>query len=287
MLVMILILELVRVVYLRKETCDHDKFTDDAEHINNYGSCPLVKTKNGEVKWSFDTPYCRRADSRPKCCDKSRVMRACNDPFPDANIYHKDETVIATYFDDSFNRTLEDGTKSAPCPLNLIYQTSLQEYTHMKSFDCPVTCYDCANLCRVQAMSVATADQMFDPTMQGCNAWVFCTNPDGCTNGEKTMPGLSCTLKRIPLDNPDIQKQMRAQSSGDEQVGTGPPLGLVAGGSSDFVSGFCNVRETCVNTESVRDRCELGGQECGNEQDYACGGYPYQCSDGCIPSCPC
>ena len=149
MLVMILILELVDFVYLREETCDHDKFTDDAEHINNYGSCPLVKTKNGEVKWSFDTPYCRRADSRAKCCYKSRVMRACNDPFPDANIYHKDETVIATYFDDSFNRTWEDGTKSAPCPLNLTYQeiVTLSE-KETKSFDCPVTCYDCANLCR-------------------------------------------------------------------------------------------------------------------------------------------
>ena len=133
-------------------------------------------------------------------------------------------------------------------------------------------------------MSVATADKMYDPTMQGCNAWVFCTNPEGCVNGKKTMPGLSCTLKRIPLDNPDIQKQMRAQSTGDEQVGTGPPLGLVAGGSSDFVSGVCNVRETCVNTESVRDRCDLG---CGNEREYPCEGVPFQCFDGCIPRCPC
>ena len=142
MVAVVLILPLVLA------TCAHAKLTDDAEHINNYGSCPLVKTKNGEVKWSFDTPYCRRADSRPKCCDKSRVMRACNDPFPDANIYHKDETVIATYFDDSFNRTLEDGTKSAPCPLNLTYQSSFSDDKETKSFDCPVTCYDCANLCR-------------------------------------------------------------------------------------------------------------------------------------------
>ena len=139
----------------------------------------------------------------------------------------------------------------------------------------------------MQAMSVAKADQMLDPTMQGCNAWVFCTNPDGCTNGEKTMPGLSCTLKRIPLDNPDIQKRMRARSSRDEQVETEPPAGLVAGGSGDFVSGLCNIRETCVNTESVRDRCDLG---CGNEQEYPCWGWPYGslgCSKGCIPSCSC
>ena len=135
-------------------------------------------------------------------------------------------------------------------------------------------------------MSVAKADQMLDPTMQGCNAWIFCTNPDGCTNGEETVPGLSCTLKRIPLDNPDIQKRMRARSpySYDEEFATEPPAGLVAGGSSDFVSGFCNVRETCVNTESVRDRCDRG---CGNEQEYPCWGFPMSCSDGCIPSCPC
>ena len=135
-------------------------------------------------------------------------------------------------------------------------------------------------------MSVATADQKYDPTMQGCNAWVFCTNPDGCANGKKTVPAFSCTLKRIPLDNPDIQKRMRARSpySYDEEFATEPPAGLVAGGSSDFVSGFCNIRETCVNTESVRDRCDSG---CGNEQEYICGGYPMTCSDGCIPSCPC
>ena len=90
-------------------------------------------------------------------------------------------------------------------------------------------------------MSVAKERQKFDPTMQGCNAWVFCTNPNGCANGEKTMPGLSCTLKRIPLDNPDIQKRMRARSSRDEQVETEPPAGLVAGGSGDFVSGLCNI----------------------------------------------
>ena len=78
---------------------------------------------------------------------------------------------------------------------------------------------------------------------------------------------------------------MRARSpySYDEEFATEPPAGLVAGGSSDFVSGFCNVRETCVNTESVRDRCDLG---CGNEREYPCEG-TFECSNGCIPRCPC
>ena len=133
-------------------------------------------------------------------------------------------------------------------------------------------------------MSVAKADQMLDPTMQGCNAWVFCTNPDGCTNGEETVPGLSCTLKRIPLDNPEIQKRMRARSpySYDEEFATEPPAGLVAGGSSDFVSGFCNVRETCVNSDRVKESC---GLRCGNENKYDC--KDNTCTSGCIPSCPC
>ena len=75
--------------------------------------------------------------------EQSAMQLSCDEPFPDANFYHKDETVIATYFDGP----LEDGTKSAPCPLNLTYPLSLSE-TQTESFDCPVTCYDCANLCR-------------------------------------------------------------------------------------------------------------------------------------------
>ena len=71
---------------------------------------------------------------------------------PDANIYHKDETVIATYFDDSsFRQNLEweDVRKSSPCPLKLTYQWSLSDYKKVaESFDCPLACYDCANLCR-------------------------------------------------------------------------------------------------------------------------------------------
>ena len=145
----------VLILPLVLATCGHAKLTDDAERINNYGSCPLVKwkprAKDSQEKdiWSFDLPPCGYPDTG-YCTDTPQEMRDCNEPFPDANIYHKDETVIATYFDDSFNRTLEDGTKSAPCPLNLIYQDlwKKKKYTHMKSFDCPVTCYDCANLCR-------------------------------------------------------------------------------------------------------------------------------------------
>ena len=127
-------------------TCGHAKLTDDAERINNYGSCPLLKGRWGEDKWSFDTQP-RGYTNLPST--EMPEIHDCDNPFPDANIYHKDETVIATYFDDSFNRTWEDGTKSAPYPLNLTYQeiVTLSE-KETKSFDCPVTCYDCANLCR-------------------------------------------------------------------------------------------------------------------------------------------
>ena len=131
----------VLILPLVLATCGHAKLTDDAERINNYGSCPLVKAKYSEDDWFFDT------QPRGYTSTEMQEMLDCNEPFPDANIYHKDETVIATYFDDSFNRTWEDGTKSAPCPLNLTYPLSLSE-TQTESFDCPVTCYDCANLCR-------------------------------------------------------------------------------------------------------------------------------------------
>ena len=108
----------VLILPLVLATCGHAKLTDDAERINNYGSCPLVKAKYSEDDWFFDT------QPRGYTSTEMQEMLDCNEPFPDANIYHKDETVIATYFDDSFNRTWEDGTKSAPCPLNLTYLTS-------------------------------------------------------------------------------------------------------------------------------------------------------------------
>ena len=136
MVAVVLILPLVLA------TCGHAKLTDKAKHINNYGSCPLVKGRWGEDKWSFDTQPC--GYTSVTCWDTSPDMANCNNPFPDANIYHKDETVIATYFDGP----LEDGTKSAPCPLNLTYQSSFSDDKETKSFDCPVTCYECANLCR-------------------------------------------------------------------------------------------------------------------------------------------
>ena len=40
MVAVVLILPLVLA------TCAHAKLTDDAEHINNYGSCPLKKYKD-------------------------------------------------------------------------------------------------------------------------------------------------------------------------------------------------------------------------------------------------
>ena len=145
MVAVVLILPLVLA------TCGHAKLTDDAEHINNYGSCPLKKGKENKYmwsyEWSFDMPPCGYLGTDCTDTEKSAMQLSCDEPFPDANFYHKDETVIATYFDDSFNRTWEDGTKSAPCPLNLTYPLSLSE-TQTESFDCPVTCYDCANLCR-------------------------------------------------------------------------------------------------------------------------------------------
>ena len=155
----------VLILPLVLATCGHAKLTDDAERINNYGSCPLVKwkprAKDSQEKdmWSFDTQPCGYPDTG-YCTDTPQEMRDCNEPFPDANIYHKDETVIATYFDDSFEdfddsfEYFEDGKKSAPCPLNLTYSDiNFNKSTQWivkktESFGCPVTCYDCANLCR-------------------------------------------------------------------------------------------------------------------------------------------
>ena len=151
---MVAVVAVVLILPLVLATCGHAKLTDKSEHINNYGSCPLKKvgledwvgpkSEAPPPRWSFDTQPCGYPSVT--CMDTSPDMANCDNPFPDANIYHKDETVIATYFDDSFNRTWEDGTKSAPCPLNLTYPLSLSE-TQTESFDCPVTCYDCANLC--------------------------------------------------------------------------------------------------------------------------------------------
>merc|ERR1712072_1322095 len=84
----------------------------------------------------------------------------------------------------------------------------------------------------------------YDPTLQGCNAWVFCANPQGCPHGDKVAPGLSCTLKRIELDSPSIREAM---APGYFQEVFEAPEALVdkssSGPGSDFVSGLCNVRE--------------------------------------------
>ena len=134
----------VLILLLVLATCGHAKLTDKAEHINNYGSCPLVKGSWGEEgysedKWSFDLPPCGYPDQA--CTNTANDMGInCDNPFPDANIYHKDETVIATYSGDP---------SSAPCPLNLTYNDIDDvSSTNTQTFDCPVTCYDCANLCR-------------------------------------------------------------------------------------------------------------------------------------------
>ena len=134
----------VLILPLVLATCGHAKLTDDAEHINNYGSCPLVKrkprAKGSEADmWEFDMQPCGYPYTG-YCTDMPQNMRDCNEPFPDTNIYHKDETVIATYSGDP---------SSAPCPLNLTYNDIDDvSSTNTQTFDCPVTCYDCANLCR-------------------------------------------------------------------------------------------------------------------------------------------
>jgi len=153
---MVAVVAVVLILPLVLATCGHAKLTDDAEHINNYGSCPLKKYKEnkyGPKPWSFDLPPCGYLSTGP-CTDLERdyMQMSCDEPFPDTNFYHKDETVIATYFDDSSfrqNREWEDVRKSSPCPLNLTYQWSKSDYEKVtESFDCPLTCYDCANLCR-------------------------------------------------------------------------------------------------------------------------------------------
>ena len=146
----------VLILPLVLATCGHAKLTDDAEHINNYGSCPLKKGKENKYmwsyEWSFDMPPCGYLGTDCTDTEQSAMQLSCDEPFPDANFYHKDETVIATYFDDSSllqNLEWEDVRKSSPCPLKLTYQWSLSDYKKVtESFDCPVTCYDCANLCR-------------------------------------------------------------------------------------------------------------------------------------------
>jgi len=257
-------------------------FTDEAVAINPFGSCSLAWNQYGTKQWSFLGKPCGYPSVT--CFSETIGMDdSCQNPFPNTNLYHPDEQEIATYFDDAFSTT----TKSAKCPVNVTF-TSDWVGTETKAVDCPTTCFDCATMCRLQAASVAKKDTLFDPTLQGCNAWVFCTNPEGCKHGGKTSPAYSCTLKRIPLDNPSIQEELKARSVYSPDSPSGPPEGLVDKGSSgkgsDFVSGLCNVRSTCTNNATLADTCDDG---CGNITSYACGGYPPTCTDGCLPSCFC
>jgi len=274
-------------------------FTDTVT-VNPFGSCSLAWNQYGDKSWSFNGPPCGYPDVT--CFPETQGMdNACTKPMPNANLYSPSEIVIATYDTDSYGD--EDGSsKSSPCPVNFTTHGELsgEETTSM---DCPVTCFDCASMCRWQAASVATKESFYDPTIpkDACNAWVFCTNPDGCEHGGKKVPGLSCTLKRIPLDNPNIQRVMSIGTYDDywdssEEL-LGPPESLIdkksSGKGSDFVSGLCNVRATCKNNATLAESCtlecegECDGNACGNDKQFSCGGYPMTCSDGCLPSCPC
>ena len=110
-------------------------------------------------------------------------------------------------------------------------------------------------------------------------------------------PGYSCTLKRIPLDDPEIQRVMSYGTTYSEKP-LGPPESLIdkqsSGTGSDFVSGLCNVRATCKNNSTLAESCTLdcegcedASNACGNDKEFSCGGYPMTCADGCLPSCPC
>jgi len=249
-------------------------FTDKNEMINPFGSCALVKYEgSGHYNFWLDE-------------EKPEDMGACHYPFPNVNIYTPEETVIGTYFQ---GPPFDSGFTSAPCPADITTYDGVNPAGNTTSFGCPNNCYDCASLCNAQASSVSKASQFYDPTLpsDACNAWVWCTNPEGCKHGEKVTPAFSCTLKRIPLDNPAIQKAMKERGTGKS---VSVPEGIVSKGSSgkgsDFVSGLCNVKRTCMNTESVFDQC--GGETgCGNTDMYSCWGYPMSCAEGCLPACPC
>merc|ERR1711959_855712 len=258
-------------------------FTDTMTRLNPFGSCPLVKGKyDGASKWTFDAPPCGYLGTT--CWDLSPSLdSACTSPWPNTNIVDSGgtETVIAMYYNG-----LGPGVEgaSAQCPLNLTeYDDLYGDEGKTVEFGCPLTCLDCATLCKAQAASVAKKGDFYDPTLQGCNAWVFCTNPQGCPHGDKVAPGLSCTLKRIDIDSPSIREAM---APGYFQEVFKAPEALVdkssSGPGSDFVSGLCNVRETCTNSKSMT--CSSG---CGNSSAYSCWGFPMTCSDGCLPSCPC
>mmetsp|Transcript_29433 Transcript_29433/g.62451 ORF Transcript_29433/g.62451 Transcript_29433/m.62451 type:complete len:296 (-) Transcript_29433:91-978(-) len=266
-------------------------FTNKNIQANPFGSCPLVlgypsgDPSPGEV-WQFDQPPC---DYPGVTCFQDSA-RECGAPWPNTNIYVKEETVIAV-FDGSYGPQ----STSTDCPLKLKQwspDSSSRDSGSDSTLDCPLTCFECAKACEMQANSVSQADTFRDPTLQGCNAWVFCTNPMGCKHSGGTVPGFSCTLKRIPMQNPGIQMLMAADGGTTlefrENV-VAPPKALVdqssSGTGSDFVSGICNVRQTCTNTPGGDFQCDATTGGCGKCD--TCGGYPFTCGGPCCPSCPC
>jgi len=236
-------------------------FTDEDEISNPYGSCPMVKrTGSGWGRtWDFQTPPC----GYPSVTCLQEQHMECGPPFPNTDLYSGEETVIATYSLD------DEDTCGAP-----------------GQFECPLTCFACAGLCQAQAKNASDPGNFGDPTLKGCNLWVFCTNPEGCANAGRTVPGFSCTLARVPLDNPAIQKELVASGVYTDDPAVAPEELVVKGSSgkgSDFVSGLCNVRQTCLNNATIE--CDAG---CGTEDSCGtCGGYPFSCAGPCCPSCPC
>merc|ERR1712010_26601 len=149
-------------------------FTDtDTVTVNPFGSCSLAWNQYNDKSWSFNGPPCGYSDVT--CFPETQGMDdACTKPMPNANLYSPSEIVIATYDTDSYGD--EDGSsKSSPCPVNFTTRGALsgEETTSM---DCPVTCFDCASMCRRQAASVATKESFYDPTIpkDACNAWGEC-----------------------------------------------------------------------------------------------------------------
>ena len=57
-------------------TCGHAKLTDDAEHINNYGSCPLKKGKENKYMWSYEWSFALRANPilQPNLLERARAI---------------------------------------------------------------------------------------------------------------------------------------------------------------------------------------------------------------------
>merc|ERR1711959_403748 len=126
-------------------------FTDTMTRLNPFGSCPLVKGKyDGASKWTFDAPPCGYLGTT--CWDLSPSLdSACTSPWPNTNIVDSGgtETVIAMYYNG-----LGPGVEgaSAQCPLNLTeYDDLYGDEGNTVEFGCPLTCLDCATLCKAQA----------------------------------------------------------------------------------------------------------------------------------------